>query len=161
MNNFPDNNKKMKSSFSLLFISILIALFCSCSRIEEPQFKELKKVSIEKFGLGKTCIKADLLFYNPNSFGVTLKEMNLDLFVDGSLMGHTNQDVDLKIDRKGDFTIPLKIELETKKTIKNLFTGLVKGEANVSVKGEIKVSKAGITKMVPINYSASQKVELF
>jgi LEA14-like dessication related protein len=133
----------------------------SCSRIEEPEFKTIKKVSIEKFGLGKSCIKADLLFFNPNTLGVTLKEMKLDLFVDGSLMGHTDQDLDLKIGRRSDFIIPLKIEVDTKTTMKNLVSGLIKGEANISVKGSIKVSKAGISKLVPVNFSSTQKIDLF
>ena len=151
----------MKFISPILFLSFLLMGITSCSRIEEPEFKTIKKVSIEKFGLGKSCIKADLLFFNPNTLGVTLKEMKLDLFVDGSLMGHTDQDLDLKIGRRSDFIIPLKIEVDTKTTMKNLVSGLIKGEANISVKGSIKVSKAGISKLVPVNFSSTQKIDLF
>ena len=152
----------MKLHILAIFISpVLFIYFTSCSKIEEPEFKSMKKVSIEKFGLGKSCIKTDLLFYNPNEFGVTLKEMNLDLFMNGSLMGHTDQNTDLKIGRKKDFTIPLKIEIDTKKTIKNVFSGILNGETDLSVKGKIKVSKAGISKSIPIDYTTTQKIDLF
>lgn len=151
----------MKFVLALLFTIGLGTGLTSCSRIAEPEFKSIKNISIDRFGLGKSCIKSNLLFYNPNDFGVTLKGMNLDLFVNGSLMGHTDQYIDLKIGRKRDFTIPLKIEIDTKKTIKNMITGLVNGEATLSVKGKIKISKAGVSKSIPVDFTTKQKIDPF
>lgn len=153
----------MKKKYAILVFGGLTILpfFYSCTQVLEPTFKSISKVTINRLGQSNSSISANLLFNNPNNFGVTLKEIDLDIFVNQSLLGHISQKTSLKINKRKDFVVPLAVELDTKKTLKNALISLFKQKTSITLKGKIKVTKAQIPKSIKIDFTTFQDISLF
>jgi LEA14-like dessication related protein len=143
-------------SLLLLFIFFL----SSCREPKDLVYKEFKNLSTEKLGFSSSVIKVDLVYYNPNNFGLELKRTDLDVFIDGNFLGHTSQEYQIHIPRKGDFTLPLKIDVDMKNVYKNALPTLLGKEVLVKLTGKVKLGKAGVYKSFPVNYESKQKFSL-
>ena len=73
----------------LLVVSIL--LLPSCRAPKELEYKDFKDFSVEKLGFSSSAVKMNIVYYNPNNFGLQLKRTDLDIYIDGTYLGHTSQ----------------------------------------------------------------------
>ena len=103
----------------------------------------------------------DLVYYNPNGFGVDLKKVDCDVYVDNSYLGKFQLDTLMHIQRRAEFTLPSKILVDMKSVLKNGLNLLFSQEVLINVKGTTRVGKAGIFATVPFNYEARHKLSLF
>lgn len=145
--------------FLLMFIVVAQAL--SCNTIKDVEFIGLKSYEIEKVGFEKTKISSQIEYYNPNRFGVVLTNLYLDFFLDGTKIGHSNQNISVSVPSRSKFLIPLVAELDTKSALKKTLSSLFKDKVKVHVVGYVRVKKAGISKMIPVDYNFEQSVSLF
>jgi len=76
--------KKCLPVLLLLFSSIL---FFSCGKIQEPEFRTVKNFNVESPGIDSSGVSLDVELYNPNNFGVNLKETVGDSYVDNIYLG--------------------------------------------------------------------------
>ena len=150
--------KSLSTSALSLFIIILLN---SCGGIKDLEFKEYKNFKLEKAGFSKSTITVDLVYYNPNTFGLELKNTDLDIFINDNLLGHSAQEVQVQIPKKQQFTLPLKIDVDMKNILKNSLTTLLSKEVTIKATGKIKVGKANIYKTLPFEYSTKQEISLF
>ena len=100
-----------------------------------------------------------MIYYNPNGFGLQLKRTELDIFVNGVLLGHSSQDYQITIPKKEQFIIPITMDIDMKNLIKNSLTTLFNKEVNVKVTGSIKVGKANVFVSFPVNYEGIHAVD--
>ncbi|MEP7093892.1 MAG: hypothetical protein ABI793_07520 [Flavobacterium sp.] len=42
----------------------------------------MENFTVDKIGFSSTTIKMDLVYYNPNNFGLQLKSTDLDIYLD-------------------------------------------------------------------------------
>jgi LEA14-like dessication related protein len=144
-----------------LLIALSILLFLSsCREPKELEYRDFKNLSTENLGFSSSTIKVDLIYYNPNNFGLQLKRTDLDVFINGNLLGHTAQDYQISIPRRGEFTLPLKIDVDMKNAYKNAFPALFGKEVMVKITGKVKVGKANVFKSFNVNYEGKQKFSL-
>ena len=61
--------------------TLLIVILSSCSSPKELEYKTYHNFSIQKLGFNNSTIKLDLEYYNPNNFGVTVKEAVADVYL--------------------------------------------------------------------------------
>ncbi len=115
-------------------------------------YRDFKNLKIEKIGFAATTLKLDLVYYNPNNFGLQLKYTDLDIYVNSNYLGHSSQDYQITIPRLAEFTMPLAIEVDMKNLLKNAFPTLLGKEVLVKVTGTVKLGKANIYKTFPVNY---------
>ncbi|MCX6324563.1 MAG: LEA type 2 family protein, partial [Sphingobacteriales bacterium] len=108
-----------------------------------------------------TQIKADVEYYNPNNFGMELTRTDFDLFIDEQYLGHSTQELQVKIPKRNFFTVPVVIALDMKNLLKNGLTALTKSEVTIKVVGKIKIGKAGVYKSFPLTYQTKQHLSLF
>lgn len=148
----------LPSPFIFLAFYLLLS---SCRAPQELVYKDFKNFSIEKLGFSSSSVKMDLVYYNPNNFGLQLKRTDLDIFIDGNYLGHTIQDYQVTIPKRADFTIPLKIDVDMKNILKNAIGSLFGQEVTVRVIGKIKVGKANVYKSFPVNYEGKQQFSAF
>ncbi|MEI2749998.1 MAG: LEA type 2 family protein [Ferruginibacter sp.] len=144
-----------------LFIFLLLAypaILSSCRSPKDLEFREFKNLSLENIGFSAAKLKVDVVYYNPNNFGLELNRTDLDIFVDSSFLGHSAQDVQVKVPRREQFSIPLVIDLDMKNLLKNGITALLNKEVNIKVVGRVKVGKAGVFKSFPLTYTTRQKL---
>jgi len=146
---------------TLLITLLLTLLLVSCSTPKDLEYREFKNFTIDKLGFSATAIGMDLIYYNPNNFGLQLKSLELDVFLDNNYVGHTIQEQLVSIPRREEFAIPVKIEVDMKNLFRNGLTSLMKSEVIVKVIGTIKVGKANVFKSFPVNYESKQAFTLF
>jgi len=144
-----------------LFLCFVLIFFNSCTSIKELEFKEYKNFRFEKAGFNKSVVSVDLVYYNPNSFGLELKNTDLDIFLNDNLLGHSFQESQVQIPKKQQFTLPLTIEVDMKHLLKNSMTAMFNKEVTIKATGKIKVGKANIYKTMPFEYVTKQQISLF
>lgn len=151
----------MKSLKNLVCALGILFFLNSCQGIKDLEFKEYKNFKLEKAGFSKSTITVDLVYYNPNTFCLELKNTDLDIFINDNLLGHSAQEVQVQIPKKQQFTLPLKIDVDMKNILKNSLTTLLSKEVTIKATGKIKVGKANIFKTLPFEYSTKQEIGLF
>lgn len=143
-----------------LFISLLVFM-PSCRSPKDLEFREYNSVSLENMGFTSSTLKMNLVYYNPNNFGLELKRTELDIYVDSTFLGHSSQELQVGIPRRDVFTIPLIVNLDMKNLLKNGLTTLFNKEVMVRAVGNVKVGKAGVYKNFKVDYSSKQQFSLF
>lgn len=131
---------------------MLLILATSCQPLKELEYRDFKNLSIDKMGFAATSLKVDLIYYNPNRFGLQLKYTDLDIFVNNNYLGHSTQDYQITIAKLSEFTMPLLIDVDMKNLMKNAFPSLFGKEVLVKVTGTVKLGKANVYKTFPVNY---------
>ncbi len=112
-------------------------------------------------GFDKTVLAMDLVYYNPNGFGVDLKKVDCDVYVDNTYLGKFQLDTLMHIPRMAEFMLPSKIVVDMKAVLKNGLNLLFSKEVLINVKGTTRVGKAGFYKTVPFDYEARHALSLF
>jgi hypothetical protein len=140
---------------------MLIIITPSCQAPKDLVYRDFKNLTVGKAGFATTTLKLDLIYYNPNNFGLQLKYTDLDIFVDNNYLGHSSQDYQISIPRLAEFTLPLIIEVDMKNLLKNAFPTLLGKEVMVKVTGTVKLGKANVYKTFPVNYEGLQRFSAF
>ena len=144
---------------TLPFFLLLTLLLVSCSTPKELEYRDFRNFSIQKIGFSTSSAKMDMIYYNPNGFGLQLKRTELDIFVNGVLLGHSSQEYQITIPKKEQFIIPITMDIDMKNLIKNSLTTLFNKEVNVKVTGSIKIGKANVFVSFPVNYEGVHAVD--
>ncbi len=147
---------KIWSTF-FLFVIFLI----SCATPKTFEYREVRNIKLDQFGFDKTSLAMELVYFNPNNFGLDLKKVDADVYVDNHYLGKMNLDTNMHIPKKADFVLPSKIALDVKEFYKNALNLVVSNEVLVTVKGTTRVGKAGLYKTVPFTYEGRHKLNLF
>src|SRR5258708_18159303 len=147
---------KYKPLFLFLIMSIL-----ACSSPKELEYRSFNNFSVEKLGFNNSTVSLDILYYNPNNFGMQLRNSDLDIFVDGSLLGHSTFDTLIRIPRRDTFTLPVKFDVNMQNIYKNAWSTLTGKEVTVKLTGKIKIGKANVFMSFPVNYETKETFSLF
>ena len=152
--------KNTRIRFLAIFIA-LVVIQTSCHEPKSLEFREFKNLTLDKLSFAGAALKVDLVYYNPNNFGLQLNRTDLDVFVDSTFLGHSSQDVQVTISKRDVFTIPLKLDLDVKNLLKNGITSMLNKSVSVRVLGSVKVGKAGIYKSFSVDYTSIQNFSMF
>ncbi|MES2373102.1 MAG: LEA type 2 family protein [Bacteroidota bacterium] len=144
-----------------LLFGLLIVFLTSCSSPQGFDYRDVKNLKIENIGFDQTVLAMDLVYYNPNGFGVDLKKVDCDVYVDNSYLGKFQLDTLMHIPRRSEFNLPSKIVVDMKSVLKNGLNLLFSQEVLINVKGTTRVGKAGFFTTVPFDYSSRHKLSLF
>lgn len=148
----------MKILISLLLSTVLWA---SCAAPKTFEYRAIKNVKMNKFGFDKTSLAMDLVYFNPNHFGLDLKKLDADVYVDNHYLGKMNLDTTMHIPKKSEFVLPSVISLDLKEFYKNALNLAISNEVLVTVKGTSRIGKSGFYKTVPFTYEGRHKLNLF
>jgi LEA14-like dessication related protein len=142
---------------SLLFIILLI----SCATPKSFEYREIRNIKLDQFGFESTSLGMEIVYFNPNNFGLDLKNVDADVYIDNHYLGKMLLDTSMHISKKSDFILPSKISLDLKEFYKNALNLAVSNEVLVTVKGTTRVGKAGIYRTVPFTYEGRHRLNLF
>src|ERR1043165_8344490 len=107
------------------YVYLVFALtIISCSAPKALEYKNYHNFSVQKLGFNSSAIKLDLEYYNPNNFGMQLKNSDLDIFIDGNLLGHSSFDTIISIPRRNTFILPIKFDVDMQNIFKNAWSTL-------------------------------------
>ena len=154
---------KITHSSTLLCVTVLILtiLHTSCSTPKALEYRDFKNFKVEKVGFTNSNVQMELVYFNPNNFGLQLKRTELEIYINNTLLGNTSQDYQITIPKRADFILPITISVDMKNLLKNGMYALVNKQVTVKVKGTVKVGKANAFISFPIYYEGLQSIDLF
>ena len=132
---------------------------CKSERIKEPQYREIQNVRIMEVGLLQTTAGLDLVYYNPNDFGVTLSEARGDVYIDNMFFGRFGISDKVSVRKHQEFIVPTVLKMDNISAVKNHRDIFKKKQAMIRIEGFATVKKAGFNKEVPIKYEGIQDIE--
>jgi LEA14-like dessication related protein len=98
-------------------------------------------------------------YFNPNDFGVTVKEAAADVYLDSVYLGKFVQDSTIGVDKNADFSIPLSGAISLKTVLSLNLQELAQREVLLRANGNVKVGKAGIFISKPFTYQGKHRLE--
>lgn len=144
----------------LFACTVILALF-SCSSPKAIEYKTYKNFSIQKLGFNTSSISLDLEYFNPNNFGMQLKKTDLDIFINGNLLGHSTTDTLIRIPRRDTFSITIKFNVDMQNAFKNVWNTLTGKEILVRLSGKVRVGKGNMFMSFPVEYETKQTFSMF
>lgn len=111
-------------------------------------------MKVQHFGFNKTTVSMDVIYYNPNSFGVNLKKVDCEVFLNQKYLGKYLLDTTIHISGKSLFTVPASVSFNMLDVMKNGFNILMNKEALIGIKGTTRLSKSIFHFNVPIQYES-------
>ncbi|MEQ1584908.1 MAG: hypothetical protein ABL895_03450, partial [Cyclobacteriaceae bacterium] len=91
----------MMLSFNRTLSFFIVGLFCigmgSCTPKEKIVFKGVKNIEVQMDENQEPLLTAEAFFYNPNNVKMKLKEVNVDVLVNGKLSAKVRQNLKLAI----------------------------------------------------------------
>ena len=147
----------------IITLAIITTLFTSCgvNNIREPEYRETRDIRLVEAGILKTTAGLDLVYYNPNDFGVTLSDARGDVFVDGHWFGKFEVDESVQVKKRSEFVVPALVNVDMIGAIRNHREIWKKKEAHIRIDGRARIRKAGFTKEIPIKYESMENIEKF
>ena len=142
-------------------ILLLLLAFASCKKPQSFEYRDLRNFKIDSLGFQNSSISMDLVYFNPNNFGVDLKHIDCDVYVEHNYLGKYILDTTMHIAKKSEFVVPSKMNVNMKNLFKNTLTSLFTKELLLEVKGTTKVGKGGIYITVPFSYSGRHEFSIF
>jgi len=150
----------MNKLLSFLFL-VFILFFCSCQKPRAFEYRDLRNLHLENFGLSKSRVSMDFVFFNPNGFPVDLKKVDCDVYLDSNYVGKFLLDTTMHISQTSEFTLPASLDVDMKNVLKNSLNLLMNNEVVIGAKGTTRVGRGGIYLTVPFHYEGKQKLNLF
>ncbi len=153
---------KNTSLICLAIVTMATAfLLSSCSTPKPLEYRDFKNLSIEKMGFTNSSVSMDIVYYNPNRYGLQLNRTDLDIYINNIFLGHTSQQYFITIPRSDTFSIPLRLEVDMRNLFKNGLNLLLKNEVLVRVSGTLKVGKANVFMIFPVRYEGMEAFTIF
>jgi LEA14-like dessication related protein len=145
-------------------IALLLILLCglnACNTIKPFEVKSYQNFQIEKLGFNKSNLKIDLEIYNPNVVGLELNRTTMDIFINGQLLGRTDQPFQVKVPRRNKFLLPVSIEIDMKNILKHATATLFNKEVTIRAIGTVRAGKGRVLKTIPFDYTSKQQLSPF
>jgi LEA14-like dessication related protein len=146
-------------SFASIFLLGACFVSSSCGKFKQPEFRDVKNVSLANFSKDAS-MKLQLVCYNPNKYGATVKNTRCSLYVNQVFLGEFMQDSSIRVARKSDFVLPVSLKLNSKEML-GLLPSLMGDSTVVKVNGSTRVGKSGFFSTYPIEYEGVQHLNLF
>lgn len=143
------------------WFSVLLIL-ASCVPKEQVVLRSIDNVELTPGNGIEPILKADALFYNPNRIRMRLKQIQIDVFVDGKKSARVDQNLKSVIKAKSEFTIPVEVQLSLKDIgLMDALQGLFGGKKyELHYLGHIRVSVRGVPIKIPIDYKKQVKLRI-
>jgi len=152
----------MKAILSTLAIALI--LFSSCggkNNVQEPEYRDIRNVRLINFGPLQSTAGVDLVYYNPNDFGVQVATARGDIYIDNNYFGRFELDDKVQVRKRSEFILPATVKVDMIGVVKNQRELYKKKEAIVRIEGIATLKKAGFSREIPIKYESMQNIERF
>jgi LEA14-like dessication related protein len=145
----------------LLCTAILVFALSSC-KVYPPVYKRIDNFWIEKLDREGFKVNGDVVLYNPNKIHVKLKDVLMNIEINGKHVATAGQKVPVPIKSKGEFAVPLNLvikpDMSLTEGIKNILSILMTKTVDVTVNGVIVIKAMGVTLSIPIQQT--EKVDI-
>ena len=149
----------MKKVIFTLLIALVALSACRTGNVREPEFRDISNVRLVDVGVLSSTAALDLIYYNPNSFGVQLSEARGDVYIDDAYLGRFTLEDQVQVGKRSEFIVPALIKIDMIGAIKNQRDILKKKDVKLRIDGIARVKKAGFSKEIPINYERMENID--
>lgn len=151
----------MKSFIFTLATALVILSSCGSGSIKEPEFRDIRGIRLKNVGVLQSTATIDVVYYNPNNFGVQLTEGRGDVYIDNTYLGRFDLEDKVQVGKNSEFVIPATFKLDMIGAVKNQREIFKKKEALVRIEGSARLKKSGMAMNIPIKYEGMQNLEKF
>lgn len=151
------NTMYSKTLNAIMVLSVV--LFAACASPKDLVYQDVKNFRVGKISM-RPEVGMDVQFYNPNKYGMTLKDANVDLYINNKLAGHAMLDKKFHVPASSTFLLPVTLVADLKNILPNALTLLANEEVNIRLTGNVKAGK-GVMVNIPINYEGKKKLNVF
>jgi len=151
----------MKLVLPILIIFSIIFSSCGPNNVKEPEYRDIRNIRLINLGPLQSTAGVDLVYYNPNSFGVQVETARGDIYIDSSYFGRFELNEKVQVKKRSEFILPATVKVDMISVIQNQRELYKKKEALVKIQGTATVKKSGFSKEIPINYEHIQNIERF
>ncbi len=123
----------------------------SCNGVKDIEYIGIKETKLESIGLQKGVIKTVMRYYNPNKFGLDIKETNLEVYANDNFLGTAENAERYAVPKKDTFDFPIYVHFNPIKMLSLVATNANLKKVNLHVKGTAKIGKQGVFVRVPID----------
>lgn len=143
----------------VIWIGLFLGVF-SCVPREQVVLRSIDNVELTPGDGIDPVLKADALFYNPNRLRMRLREIKIDVFVDGKKSARVDQKLKSLIKSKSEFSVPLEVKLSLKEIgLMDALRGIFGGKTyELHYLGHIRVSVRGVPVKIPVDYKKQVKL---
>lgn len=135
----------------ILLISFFMMQSAGCNHVKELDYKGIKSTQIKTLNFNNAALQINLEYYNPNKFGVDVKETNLSIYLNDHFIAIADQPERTQIPRESDFVFPVVAHFDPLKILGTAFSSLFSKTNKLTLQGTAKVGKDGIYIKVPVN----------
>src|ERR1044072_1935020 len=137
-----------------LFSILLVFALTACSSPKPLVYQDLNSVQIQNFNIEHAVIVANLRFYNPNNYGLSLKNGNLDAYINDKYLGKASVDERVAVPANNTFLLPVSIDINMMHVLKDAFDllSLQKNDVLLRLQGNISAGKGGVYFKVQVTY---------
>jgi LEA14-like dessication related protein len=147
-----------KRFFPILLFPVFILGFWSCNSIADPEFRAIENIRVGKVGMEESILNVDILYTNPNKTRLKLRKAEGEAWIDNNYLGHFTMDTLIAIPSRGDFVLPVKLQIDMKKILTNSLVAFLANEVTVKVEGKARVGKGFLYINYPIRYEGKQNL---
>ncbi len=133
-------------------------LLFSCGKVADPEFRRIDNFGVKKMGIKESVIGFDVVYFNPNKFGVSVKETLLDVYIDSALIGKFSQVSPIEVKENEEFRIPLEGSISIQKAFQLNIPNLIGKEVLIRAEGATRVGRSGVFINKDIKYSGRHKL---
>src|SRR5436305_1193229 len=115
----------MKVVASILFF---LGGFIACKKPESFEYRDVKNFKIDSLGFEKSTVSMNLVYFNPNNFGINLRNINCDVYIEHNYLGKYVLDTTMHIAKKSEFAIPSHMQVDMRNLFRNTLTSFFSNE---------------------------------
>lgn len=154
------NKEDMHKFHKLLLPCFFMALFfSSCTKFKEPEFRRVENFAVKNAGLRDVTVTFGVVYFNPNGFGVKVKDADLDVYIDSIYVGKFIQPTETVVNEQAEFSIPVEGKVSLQQALKLDITSLIGREVFIRANGNIRIGKGGVYVNHPITYQGRETID--
>jgi LEA14-like dessication related protein len=137
----------------ILAIAAMSLLSATCNNsLQYPTYVKTEGTKLENLSLGgSSAMRTNLVFNNPNGFGISLKEADLKIYLEGNYVGDCEQPNQIDVKAKSNFSFPIVAKFNSMKMMSTALSLMSKKEIAYRIAGTIKAGKNGVFIKVPVS----------
>ena len=159
MHRYSQKINYMKSRWVLGCLICIWAVACKGPEYP-PEFRSVENLRLTEVDGNTARLKGDAVFYNPNDEKMTLRSVDVDIWLEGKEIGKVTQNEKIKIPPSDEFTVPLdaEVKIEDMGIVSTILSVLGGKKMKVRYEGHIKATMKGLPIKVPVAYDGEVRL---
>lgn len=151
--------KQLYLIFSLSLLAMLLQSAGCGNDIKELEYKGVTKTELKTLSLSQAAIQVDLKYFNPNRFGIDVKETSLNFYLNDRFVAVADQPNKTQIPRESEFIFPIVAHFDPFKVLGPALTSVFNKKNKIGIQGSAKLGKGGVYIKVPVQIE--EQVSIF